>query len=210
MVTTGFFCAAQTDSVYAGTSDSTKNVQGQKPLTNHNEKYIHTKYEYTESNGARLIIENSFPKSGANYTDPNGNKYIYAVFWTRIINETANPLELTIDFPLDSFEIPSSSGNYMKLLLPSYTMTIDKESLYDYGLSIKSFLDDNRHKSSSLKRTINPKDFSAFYVVTLSNRGVDGILRTGLSLKEQNLFYRINGKEIPCGKVNLKNLRLQE
>jgi hypothetical protein len=76
--------------------------------------------------------------------------------------------------------------------------------MYDYGLTIKSFLDNNLYKSSSLKRTINQKGSSVFYVVTLSNRGVGGIIRTGLSIKEQNLFYRINGKEIPCGKINLK------
>ena len=215
MVATGLFCTAQnskstvdsvyvgTDSVYIGTLDSTKNVQSKK-------SWIYTKYEYTDSIGARLIIQNSFPKSGGSYIDPNGKKYIYAVFWTRIINETVNSLELTIDFPSDSFEIPSSSGNYMKLLLPSDTITIDKEPLYDYGLTIKSFLDNNRDKSSSLKRTINPKDSSAFYVVTLSNHGVNGTLRTGLSLKEQNLFYRINDKEIHCGKINLKNLMLKK
>ena len=209
-VTTGFFCSGQssTDSVYTGTLDSVKNVQSKKPSTKHNENNFNTKCEYTESNGARLIIQNSFPKSGINYTDPNGKKYVYAVFWTQIINETFDPLELTIDFPLDSFEIPSSSCNYMRLLLPSDTMTIDKEPLYDYGLTIKSFLDNNRYKSSSLKRTINPKGSSTFYVATLSTRGVDGTIRAGLSLKEQNLFYRVNDKEIHCGKVNLKNLRL--
>ncbi|MES1217331.1 MAG: hypothetical protein ABUT20_17600 [Bacteroidota bacterium] len=93
-------------------------------------------------------------------------------------------------------------------LLPSDTMTIDKEPLYDYGLAIKSFLDNYLHKSSSLKRTIQPNSSSGFYVVTLSNRGVDGTLRAGLSLKVQNLFYTINDKEILCGKINLKNLRL--
>ncbi|MEI2738253.1 MAG: hypothetical protein V9F01_05665 [Chitinophagaceae bacterium] len=180
------------------------------------------KYEYADSMGKRLIIHNSFPKSGGSYTDPNGKKYVYAVFWTRITNETINPIELTIDFPLDSFEIPSSSANYMKLLLPSDTMTIDKEPLYDYGLPIKSFLDTGINKSYSLKRTINPKESTAFYVVTLSNKGVDGTLRTGLSLKGQNLFYKISAyksipghplmdeKEIHCGSINLKNLRLQK
>ena len=64
----------------------------------------------------------------------------------------------------------------MKLLLPSDTMTIDKEPLNDYG-TIKSFLDNNRYKSSSLKRTIPPKGSSTFYVVTLSNRGIGGIYR---------------------------------
>jgi hypothetical protein len=213
MVTTGLFCSGQSskstaDSVYIGTSDSTKNVQSQKPLTEHNEKYIYAKYEYTDSTGRSVIIQNSFPKSGTHYTDPTGKGYIYAVFFTRIINETDNPFELKIDFPLDSFEIPSSSGNYMRLLLPSDTMTIDKEPLYDYGLRLKSFLDNNRHKSSSLKRTIHPKGSSTFYVVTLSNRGVGGTIRAGLSLKEQNLFYRVNDKEIHCGKIDLKNLRL--
>jgi hypothetical protein len=219
MVTTGFFCSAQsskstTDSVYTGILDSTKNVQSQKSLTTLIKIKFNTKYEYTESNGARLIIQNSFPKSGINYTDLKGRKYVYAVFWTQIINETSNPLEATIDFPLDSFEIPASSGNFMKLLLPSDTMSIDKEPLYDYGLTIKSFLDNSLFKSSSLKKTINPKGSSAFYVVTLalsdrgaggvSFTGISGAIRTGLSIKEQNLFYSVNGKEIPCGKINFK------
>jgi hypothetical protein len=214
-VATVSFCSAQNskstqDSVYAGNLDSVKNEHNQKRLTNRNEKKFNTKYEYTESNGARLIIQNSFPKSGINYTDPNGRKYIYAVFWTQIINETFDPLELTIDFPLDSFEIPFSPGTYMKLLLPPDTMTIEKDPLSDYGLNLKSFLDNSRHKSSSLKRTIHPGSSTAFYVVTLSNRGVGGMLRTGLALRGQNLFYSVNDKEIHCGSINLKNLMLQK
>ncbi|WP_395044336.1 hypothetical protein [Flavobacterium sp.] len=110
----------------------------------------------------------------------------------------------------------------MRLLLPSDTMTIEKEPLYDYGLPIKSFLDTGINKSYSLKRTINPKESTTFYVVLLSNKGVDGTLRTGLSLKGQNLFYKIsayksiNGhplmdeKEINCGSINLNNLLLKK
>jgi len=180
------------------------------------------KYEYADSMGKRLIIHNNGPKSGINYTDPNGKKYFYAVFFTRITNETADPFELKIDFPLDSFEFPLSSGNYMKLLLPSDTVTPDKEPLYDYGLAIKSFLDTGINKSYSLKRTINPKESTAFYVVTLSNHGSGGAMRTGLSLKGQNLFYKISAykmtpelplmdkKEINCGSINLKNLILKK
>jgi hypothetical protein len=210
---TGLFSCKQggkstPNAVAIETLASTKNVQTKKPSAKHSENNFYTKYEYTESNGASLIIENSFPKSGINYADPTGKKYIYAVFWTRITNNTINPIELTIDFPIDSFEIPSSSGNYMKLLLPYDKMTIDKEPLYDYGLTIKSFLDNNRDKSSSLKRTINAKGSSAFYVVTLSNRAVGGTLRTGFSLKGQNLFYRVNDKEILCGKIDLTKLML--
>jgi hypothetical protein len=90
-------------------------------------------------------------------------------------------------------------------------MMVEKEDLFNYGLtSLKSFLDTSIDKPSSLKRTIKPKRSSSFYVVTLfKQRGIVGTLRTGLSLKEQNLFYRINDKEIQCGKVNLKTLMLR-
>ena len=174
-------------------------------------------YEYADSMGNRLIIRNSFPKGGMKYTDPDGEVYGYVVFWTQITNETINPVELKIDFPLDSFEFPLSSGNYMKFLIPSDTMTLDKVFLSEYGLPIKSFLDTGINKSYSLKRTIDPKESTAFYVVTLSNHASGGILRTGLTLKGQNFFYTISAykstrelplmdeKEINCGSINLKN-----
>jgi hypothetical protein len=191
-----------------------------------NDPNIHTKYEYTDSIGKRLIIQNGFPRGGSRYTDPNGEVYGYAVFWTRIINETDNPLELKIDF-VNSYEVPSLPGQYFKILVPPDTMTRDKENLFNYGLTnLESFLDNSIHKPSSLKRTINPKESSGFYVVKL---GGGDILRTGLSLKEQDLFYRvsvydstaqrkrgsgppslISEKEIHCGSINLKNLMFRK
>ena len=132
---------------------------------------------------------------------------------------------MKIDFPVDSYEVPSLPGKYYKILVPPDTMTLDKESLFDSGLTdLKSFLDNNIHKSSSLKRTINPKESSGFYVLMLClTEGAGGFLRTGLSLKGQNLFYRIsqytptpptlsliNEKEIHFGSINLKNLILQK
>lgn len=175
-------------------------------------RWIYTKYEYTDSIGASLIIQNSFPRGGTKYTGPNGEVYNYAVFFTRIINETDNPLELKIDFPVDSYEVPSLRGKYFKILVPPDTMTLDKEPLFNYGLTdLESFLNNGINKSSSLKRTINPKESSGFYVVMLCLiEGAHGTLRTGFSLKGQNLFYRINGKEIHCGSINLKNLMLQK
>jgi hypothetical protein len=188
-----------------------------------NDPDIHTKYEYTDSIGKRLIIQNGFPRGGMKYTDPNGETYVYAVFWTRIINETDNPLELKFDFPVNSYEVPSLPGKYYKILVPPDTMTLDKFPLFNYGLTdLKSFLDNNIHKSSSLKRTINPKESSGFYVVILCLvEGAHGTMRTGLSLKGQDLFYRIKNdgsksntkssdKEIHCGSINLKNLRLHK
>ncbi|MEI9946466.1 MAG: hypothetical protein WDN26_19875 [Chitinophagaceae bacterium] len=188
---------------------------------------IHTQYEYTDSIVKRLVIQNGFPRGGIRYTDPDGEVYGYAVFWTRIINETDNPLELTIDF-LGSYEVPSLPGKYFKIVIPPDTMTRDKEGLFNYGLTnLESFLDKSIHKPSSLKRTINPKGSSGFYVVKLSlvSEGPHGggdILRTGLILKGQDLFYRvsvynstappsvISEKEIHCGSINLKNLILKK
>jgi len=190
-----------------------------------NEEY-HTKYEYTDSIGKSLIIQNGFPR-GEKYIHPNGEEYFKVIFWTRIINETDNSLELKIDFPVDSYEVPWLAGKYYKVLVPPDTMTIDKAPLYNYGLTgLKSFLDNNIHKPSSLKRTINPKESSGFYVVILGLTtevvAPAGVLRTGLSLKRQDLFYRfsryaskpglplISEKEINCGSINLKNLILKD
>jgi hypothetical protein len=119
-----------------------------------NETY-HTKYEYTDSIGKSLIIQNSFPR-GILYTAPNGKEYAKATFWTRIINETDNPLELTIDFYVVRLLIKPKSG----------------------WLRVK---DDG-----------------------------NGTTRAGFSLKGQNIFYTLNGKEIHCGKINLKNLILKK
>lgn len=187
-----------------------------------NEKY-HTKYEYTDSIGKRLIIQNSFPKGWTKYTDPDAGVYNYVIFFTRLINETDNPLELKINFPVDSYEVPSLPGKYFKILIPPDTMTLDKEPLFNYGLTdLDSFLDKSIHKPSSLKRTINPKESSGFYVVMLCLiEGAHGIMRTELSLKGQDLFYRIKidgsksntksiDKEIHVGSINLKNLMLQK
>ncbi|KAA2241296.1 hypothetical protein F0L74_15425 [Chitinophaga agrisoli] len=185
--------------------------------------WINTKYKYTDAAGASLIIQNSFPRGGTKYTDPDGEVYNYVVFFTRIINETDNPLELKIEFPVDSYEVPSLPGKYFKILIPPDTMTLDKESVFNYGLAdLDPFLNKGIHRSSSLKRTINSKESSSFYVVILCLiEGAHGTMRTGLSLKGQDLFYRIKidgsksntksiDKEIHCGSINLKNLMLQQ
>ncbi len=182
-------------------------------------------YEYADATGKRIIIHNSLPK-GATYTGPNGKQYFKVIFWTRITNETDNSLELKIDFPLDLYEAPGLPGNHFKVLVPPDTMTIDKEPFYDYGFTgLKTFLDSSIHKPSSLKRIINPKESSGFYVVLLSlttEITPGSTLRTGLSLNGQNLIYKISRyastaghpliseKEINCGSINLKNLMLQK
>jgi hypothetical protein len=196
MASIGIFSCRQATKSTPGTVDietlnSVKNVQSKKPLSNYNDKDIYTEYEYTDSNGKSLIIQNGFPRGGIKYTDPNGDVYGYAVFWTQIINETDNPLQLMMDFPVNSYEVPSLPDKYYKVLVPADTMTLDKFPLFNYGLTdIESFLNQSIHKPSPLKRTINPKESSGFYVVLLCLvEGAHGTMRTGLSLKGQDLFY---------------------
>jgi hypothetical protein len=203
-----FFIKARTSDANATSAhDSLKTEKCLKPAAKiHNSNY-YSKFIYNEAGGAvldRVIIENSYPKSGIQYTAPDGKKYVYAVFWTRFYNQSSNPIELNLDFSQTPFEIPAASGNFMKLLFPPDTMTHDKEPLYDYGLEIKPFLDRNRENAASLKRTIKPKESIGFYVVALSNKGVNGTIRTGLSLKGKKLYYRVNDTEVLCGELDLK------
>mgnify|MGYP003514116522 CR=1 FL=1 len=215
MATTGLFSCGQANKSKPKTIDTETSISSKRL---HNSKYFYKEYEYTDSDGKSVIIQNSLPQGGE-YTDPNGKEYFNVKFWTRIINETENPIELAIDFPINTYEVAFYPGRYFNLLIPPDTMTLDKEPLPDFGITdLKSFLDNNIHKSSSLKRTINPKESGGFFVAILCDSGVHGPFRTGLSIKGQNLFYKVtryagkqggslvDEKEINCGNINLKNL----
>ena len=196
-----------------------KNNQSEKT----SDKNVYTKYKYTNSEGGSITIENSLPKGGLKYTDVKGEIYNYVVFWTRIMNQTDNTLKLNINFPLNSYKVPSLPGKYYEILIPSDTMTIEKSPLYLYGLTnFETFLNNNIHKESNLKRTINSKESTGFYVVMLClSEGAHGTMRTELNLEEENLFYKVkvdgsntnnksSDKQIRCGNINLKNLILQK
>lgn len=185
-----------------------------KTLTFYPSTYIGTESVYSDSAGLDVIIQNSLPKGGG-YIDAAGKEFGYRIFWTRIINESAAPIEITIEFPADSFAI-LPSGSYFKVFLPPDTMTLDKEGLYSYGATgLLSFLDTGLHAPTMLQRTINPKEAFQFYVGILSYQPKDSKLPTGggarteLILKGQELFYRIKQLDlspIPCGQIVLKKL----
>ena len=214
------------------TSKSNGKVGSQKSGAIIKGQYTDTRYEYANSNGERLIIENSLPKGGLKYMGLDGKKYVYAVFWTRIVNETATPFEVSIDVPADSFKIaaaaanpfdssieaaanlkkrPALPDNYFSMVLPSEEMTTDKAPLFNYGLQdIKAALDHSLQQSSSLHRTITPKATRFIYVVILSTGGGEGTIRAGFNVRDDKLYYRVNEKEIYCGQFNSKNLTLQK
>ena len=165
---------------------------------------FHTEFEYDDSINHGITIQNSYPKGGQKYIAPNGKEYIFVVFWTSIRNKGDSNLELLINFPLESFTIPSSPHVNFKLYLPNEEMTLEKVPLFNYGLDLKSFLDENIEKPSKFVKTINPNESYLFYVIALSNQGIDGVVRAGFELQQQKLIYKINNHEIDSGQIKTK------
>jgi hypothetical protein len=198
-----------------------------KALTFYPGTYIDTEYRYTDSTGLSVIIQNSSPKwggflfedssraKGYTYTSAGGKKFGCVIFWYRIINETDSPLELTLNFPADSFAIQSFPESYFKLFLPSDTMNLGKEAAHSYGLTgLRSFLDSTFYKPTRLQRTIDRRGSYMFYIALLDYypEGTEGVTvrrtRAELVLDETDLFYDINlhgSGVISCGQIISKN-----
>ncbi|GGG60243.1 hypothetical protein [Hymenobacter glacieicola] len=215
----------------AETPESTEGGDRQQRVAVPKTPYTDTWYEYADSTGKRVIIENSLPKGGLRYTAPDGREYVYAVFWTRIVNETAAPVHVSIAVPADSFNLadappppfkwsteapaalqqqPALPDNYFKLILPAEEMTLDKLPLFNYGLRDLKAVVDSQRQPSSLQRTVQPKATRFFYVIVLSKRGVEGVIRAGFRVKDDKLYYRVNGTDIYCGHASMKHVTRQQ
>lgn len=132
----------------------TQNFSTKKGLTFYPGTYIDTESLYSDSTGITVIIQNSVRKGGR-YTDPTGKEFFSVIYWYRVINESATLLELTINFPADSFATRPSPDSYLKVFLPLDTMTLEKETLYAYGATgLKSFLDNGLNKPTMLQRLL--------------------------------------------------------
>jgi len=162
-------------------------------------------YSETTSNG--ITIQNSFPRGGL-YTGPTKKNFNYThlVFFTRVVNETSTPLELLLNFSADSIAIPSTPDTFVKLFLPPDTMTIDKQSVFSFGVKpLKSFDNPTR-----FQRTINPGEDCLFNVVAIfyqtradAENQQRGGNRAELVLKGQDLFYRMPPQidSLRCGQI---------
>jgi hypothetical protein len=159
--------------------------------------------------GEGVIILNSPPKAGR-YTDAGGNEFDYGITRTTVINVSDNPLQLTINFPADSFASLTSPGSYIKLFLPPDTLSFndtlfDKSSRY-VSDGLKPFLDAALYTPTSLQETISPKQERVFYIAALYYK-TRGVPTAELVLKEQDLFFRpgrLNPLLIPSGKIVFK------
>lgn len=190
----------------AGSTEMTNNIDEWDKLWKIKEELPITWYSETASQG--IIIQSGFPRGGG-YTDATGKIFECRTFWNRVVNESATPIELTINFPADSVTIVPSPDFYLKLFFPPDTLTLGNEG---FGLSdfvatgFESLLGPD--KPPSLQITINPKEEYLFYIGAAYQPG--GAVRAGLVLKEQDLFFRIGiiphfeAAIFPCGQIVLK------
>lgn len=194
------------------TIEKDESQSGLKGIT---DKNVYTEYTVSGPAGEDIVIQNSFPKGGGNidgergYTDSKGRNHAYAVFWTRVVNKTSRSLKISIDFPVDSLAIFSSPESYMKLFLPSDKMSLEKLSLYNYGIvGLKHFLDNNFNSPATLQRMMPPNNEFVFYTVMLSYQA-RGTPRAEFVMKEDELFYKasiapLGSTLIPCGQIVLE------
>lgn len=177
---------------------------------------------YTDPAGGRVTVQNGFPKGGLTYTDRDGVECGYAVFWSRVINETAHPLTLQLDLPARSYPLANFPGAFLEVLAPADTMTADRLPLPSYGLTdIPAFLEAHHQRGTTFTRTIQPNATTGLYfVLRISTAEASGMTRTALWLQGQDLVYHIarhsvtkpitlvQEEDIPCGRIDVQGLRL--
>lgn len=169
--------------------------------------WVDSEIKLTDSKGNTAMVTNSLPRGGG-VVYQNGKKYGYVVFWTRMSNQSATPIELKLKFPDVTFFKPPES--YVKIVLPKESMNIEKEQLFDYGLSnLQSLLNDESNQISILKKKIGPIEDYFFYVTVFIHIDGSGSARAKFQLKDKNLFYKFSmGSDttlIPCGSLDFKN-----
>ena len=169
--------------------------------------WVDSEVKLTDSKVNTVMVTNSLPKGGG-VVYQNGKKYGYVVFWTRMSNQSATPIELKLKFPDVTFFKPPES--YVKIVLPNETMSIEKIKLFDYGLTnLQSLLNDESNQLSILKRKIGPKEDYFFYVTVFLHVEWRGAARAKFQLKDNDLFYEFSmGSDttlIPCGSIDFKN-----
>ena len=169
--------------------------------------WVDSEIKLTDSKGNTAMVTNSLPRGGG-VVYQNGKKYGYVVFWTRMSNQSATPIELKLKFPDVTFFKPPESN--VKIVLPKESMNIEKEQLFDYGLSnLQSLLNDESNQISILKKKIGPIEDYFFYVTVFIHIDGSGSARAKFQLKDKNLFYKFSmGSDttlIPCGSLDFKN-----
>ena len=170
--------------------------------------WVDSEMNDTDRFGNTFSITHSLPKGGAIYTDNTGKIYSYVIFWYCITNTAEVPLELAIQFPAENYSIFDSKDSHIRIVLPSETMTSEKITQFDYGLTnLKDFLDTELGEPNRLKKIIYPNEEYFFYSSVLVHQA-SGSARAAFLVEDQKLFYQIkigsDFSSIPCGSITFK------
>ncbi|WP_235297245.1 hypothetical protein [Portibacter marinus] len=179
-------------------------------------RFLYTDSVYTFAEGQKLMIQNSLPKGGviapdgSQYDDSKGRSFAFAVFWTRVVNEGHQILEIDMSFPSDSFAIFRDNDSFLKLFLPEDSLHVEFLSEFNYGLrDLKTYLDSNFNKSTKMFKRLYPGEEHMFYIATLAYRA-SGTPRAALFLKGNSIYYKMSLSElengiVPCGQISFKH-----
>ena len=117
---------------------------------------------YSECSHEGITIQNSFPKGGP-YPGQTHEFYnhSYLVFFTRITNDSKDTIDISVDFSDEPIVIPNSTNTYMRILLPSADMTMDKIPQFSYGLNELESL----YGPTNYKNQLIPGEETIFYLV---------------------------------------------
>lgn len=162
--------------------------------------FVHTRFVYPDTGQQQWVIENSLPRGGFQVTDSYGQRWRYAIFWSRIYNGSTGDFTFSLDFGHDKRMIPAVPANYFRVVLPAVKMSITHSPQFNYGLSnIDSLIAQPRQQRTALRSVIPPGEAATFAVVVLLHRWVDGTVRAGLSLRGDELYYRVNEQVFAVG-----------
>ncbi|MEM6725991.1 MAG: hypothetical protein AAF598_18255, partial [Bacteroidota bacterium] len=135
-------------------------------------------------------------------------RYSHLVFFSRVLNETDQPIKLQLQFSADAYPIPSSPNVFIQLLLPEEVMTMDKQSQFTYGLSRLEHLD----VATCHQQVIQPGAEGLFYTVALFYQDVPdewiadrGGNRAELTMDGQDLYFNLlpQVEALPVGRISI-------
>lgn len=159
---------------------------------------LHTKHEFTDGSGNKVIVRNSYPRGGQWIKDVNGTRYIYAVFWSQVQNSTHQDLGLEIGFPNRSLFLSELPDRSFRILVPTDVYTKEKDALENYGLDVEKYMQSQIETGKQFMLTIKPGETRGIYFVVLFNKGIDGTLRAGLEFVNDKIQYRVNKSVFDC------------
>ncbi len=167
---------------------------------------------YHESNGD-IIIQHGYPRGGGDldglrgYQNQEGQQFGHAFFWTRLVNETSESIDLDISFPGDSIKYDKSDSAYLKFfIVPS---PFDLSQLEEYSYGIKGFryhLDTAFYEPQIAQSSIPPGGDFGFYMAVLTHEGFYA-WRNTLLIDGDSLKYSVRTNATDSLVIDLGRLR---